>query len=143
MKLIFDQNLSPSLVKRLQDHFPHSTHVHYCKLGKAMDIKVWEYAKTHGFNIVSKDADYAEITMARGFPPKVIWIQRSNCSTNQIEDLIRRDIDYIRLLDSNPDLSVVSIGIERYPSAQEPRAVYKVRPATGGKVKTGGRTRRK
>jgi predicted nuclease of predicted toxin-antitoxin system len=124
MKLIFDQNLSPKLIQRLQDLFPGSTHASLCGLGTSMDLKVWKYAKANGFNIVSKDADYGEICMKLGYPPKIIWIQRSNCSTTQIEELIRRDIEYIRLLDSNPELSIVSIGLEESPTAQEPPAVY-------------------
>lgn len=127
MRLIFDHNLSPSLIDRLEDLFPDSTHVYLCGLGKAMDIKVWEYAKAKGFNIVSKDADYGELSMAKGYPPKVVWIRRGNCSTTQIEELIRRDVEYIRQLDSNPDLSVVSIGMEDHPTAQEPPAIYRVK----------------
>lgn len=136
MKLIFDQNLSPNLVNRVQDLFPGSTHVHLCGLGKAVDIKVWEYAKAHGFDIVSKDADYGEISLTRGYPPKIVWIRRSNCSTIQIEDLIRRDIEYIRQLDSNPELSIVSIGMEEFPTVRERPAAYKVGKT---KVKAGKR----
>ena len=146
MKLIFDQNLSPNLVKRLRDLFPDSTHVHLCGLGNAMDLKVWQYAKANGFNIVSKDADYGEISIARGYPPKVVWIRRSNCSTVQIEELIRRDIEYIQLLDSNPVLSVVSIGIEDSPIAHETPAVYLASPKlrqTGKARKPKGKKRKK
>ena len=109
MKLIFDQNLSPKLVERLKDLFPDSTHVHLSGLGKAMDLDIWEFAKAGGFTIVSKDADYGEMSMALGFPPKVLWIRRGNCSTTQIEELIRRDYAFIQQLDSNPVLSVISI----------------------------------
>lgn len=109
MKLIFDQNLSPRLAEKLKDLFPDSAHVHLSGLGKAMDLDVWQFAKTGGFTIVSKDADYGELSMSLGYPPKVIWIRRGNCSTSQIEDLIRRDIEFIRQLDTNPDLSLISI----------------------------------
>jgi len=109
MKLIFDQNLSPKLVEKLKDLFPDSTHVHLSGLGKAMDIEVWQFAKAGGFTIVSKDADYGEMSMALGYPPKVVWVRRGNCSTTQIEQLIRRDSEFIQQLDTNPDLSVISI----------------------------------
>jgi predicted nuclease of predicted toxin-antitoxin system len=109
MKLIFDQNLSPKLVEKLKDLFPDSTHVHLSGLGKALDIEVWQFAKTGGFTIVSKDADYGEMSMALGYPPKVVWVRRGNCSTIEIEQLIRRDSEFIQQLDSNPDLSVISI----------------------------------
>jgi predicted nuclease of predicted toxin-antitoxin system len=109
MRLIFDQNLSPRLIDRLNDLFPNSTHVHLCGLGTALDTEVWEYAKINGLNIVSKDADYGELSISRGYPPKVVLIRRGNCTTAQIEELIRRDAEYIGQLESNPELSVVSI----------------------------------
>jgi len=109
LKLIFDENLSPGLVERLKGLFPDSTHVHSVRLGNAMDLDIWRFAKANGFTIVSKDADYSELSMAQGYPPKVIWIRRGNCSTAQIEELIRRDFDFINQLDSDPNLSVVSI----------------------------------
>jgi predicted nuclease of predicted toxin-antitoxin system len=109
VKLIFDQNLSPKLAERLKDLFPDSTHVHLSGLGKSMDRDIWEFAKAGGFTIVSKDADYGEMSMALGFPPKVIWIRRGNCSTAQIEELMRRDYEFIQQLDLNSDLSVLSI----------------------------------
>jgi len=31
-----------------------------------------------------------------GFPPKIIWIRLGNCSTNDVESLIRKEIDKIK-----------------------------------------------
>ena len=74
-----------------------------------MDFEVWQFSKANGFTIVSKDADYSEMSLALGYPPKVIWIRRGNCSTDQIADLIREDFQFIQQLDSSPDLSIISI----------------------------------
>jgi predicted nuclease of predicted toxin-antitoxin system len=109
LKLLFDQNLSPKLAESLGDLFPGSSHVHLAGLGKSMDRDVWQFAKANGFTIVSKDADYGELSLTLGYPPKVIWVRRGNCSTTQIEELIRRDFEFIKQLDSNPGLGVVSI----------------------------------
>jgi predicted nuclease of predicted toxin-antitoxin system len=45
MKLLFDQNLSHKLARRLADLFPNSTHVREVGLKEAEDPEVWEYAK--------------------------------------------------------------------------------------------------
>jgi predicted nuclease of predicted toxin-antitoxin system len=45
MKLLFDQNLSPSLVTKLADLYPDSNHVFWLGLDKANDRKVREYAE--------------------------------------------------------------------------------------------------
>jgi predicted nuclease of predicted toxin-antitoxin system len=84
MKLLFDQNLSPKLVNRLADLFPGSSHVQSVGLGCADDHQVWEYARLNGFAIVTKDADYNNLSVLRGQPPKVIWLQLGNCTTAQL-----------------------------------------------------------
>jgi len=89
VKLLFDQNLSPKLVKRLADLYPNSDHLDLLGLGAAEDTLVWEHAKDNGFVVVTKDADFADLSVLRGFPPKVVWIRRGNCSTTDIEDLLR------------------------------------------------------
>lgn len=89
MKLLFDENLSPSLPEQLQDIFPGSVHVHQCGLGQSDDSLVWEYAKSQGFLIVSKDSDFQDSSMLQGPPPQFIWIKTGNCTTTQIENLIR------------------------------------------------------
>jgi predicted nuclease of predicted toxin-antitoxin system len=72
VKLLFDHNLSPRLVKRLADLYPDSTHLHLLGLDRADDAAVWDLARREGFLIVTKDADFSDICMMRGFPPKVI-----------------------------------------------------------------------
>ena len=89
MKLLFDQNLSPGLVERLKDIFPNSTHVYLKGLDHATDDEVWKWAQEYRFIIVTKDADFNELSTLRGFPPKIIWIRAGNCTTAQIEKLIR------------------------------------------------------
>ena len=89
VKLLFDQNLSPKLVERLSGIHPNSDHLDLLGLGTDEDTLVWEYAKDNGFVVVTKDADFADLSVLRGFPPKVVWIRRGNCSTANIENILR------------------------------------------------------
>ena len=57
MRLLFDENLSPELVRLLADLFPESVHVRDVGLKSADDPVVWEYAKDNLLIIVSKDSD--------------------------------------------------------------------------------------
>jgi predicted nuclease of predicted toxin-antitoxin system len=90
MKLLFDHNLSPQLVIRLQDCFPNASHVATLGLATASDLVVWTYAQNEGFTIVTKDADFSDVAILRGYPPKIIWIRLGNCTTRQIEETLRR-----------------------------------------------------
>jgi predicted nuclease of predicted toxin-antitoxin system len=89
VKLLLDENLSSRLIESLADLYPKSAHVHACKLGSSEDNAIWEYAKAHGFAIVSKDSDFAERSVLYGSPPKIVWIRAGNCSTSAIEELLR------------------------------------------------------
>ncbi len=89
MRLLFDQNLSYRLVTSLQDIFPQSQHVRLDGLAGQEDAVIWEYARTNGFVIVSKDADYLAISSRLGHPPKVIRIGLGNCSSAEVVELLR------------------------------------------------------
>lgn len=96
MKLLFDQNMSSRLVRCLADAFPGSSHVQLVSLDRASDDQVWEYARLNGFVIVTKDEDFNDLSVMRGSPPKVIWLQLGNCTTAQVEAAIRACIADIR-----------------------------------------------
>jgi predicted nuclease of predicted toxin-antitoxin system len=89
MKLLFDENLSFRLISFLSDVFPDSVHVHEIGLGNSSDEDIWEHARQRGYTIVSKDSDFHERSLVKGFPPKIVWITRGNCSTEQIAGLLR------------------------------------------------------
>ncbi len=88
VRLLLDQNLSPKLINRLADLYPNSDHLELLGLGTADDVLVWEHAKRNDFLVVTKDADFADLSVLCGFPPKVVWIRRGNCSTNDIEEVL-------------------------------------------------------
>jgi predicted nuclease of predicted toxin-antitoxin system len=106
LKLLFDENLSPTLAAVFQSDHPGSTHVHLIGLGSALDDHVWAYARYEGFAIVTKDADYQERSLIQGYPLKVIWIRIGNASTQEIEVALRDKREAIERLESDPDLAV-------------------------------------
>ena len=90
MKLLFDENLSPRLVQLLGDLFPDSVHVRDVGLNAADDVLVWKYAQENSLTICSKDSDMHQRSFVLGFPPKVVWVRLGNCSTADVEELVRR-----------------------------------------------------
>ncbi len=96
MRLLWDHNLSPRLVRRLEDVFPGGLHVRQAGLAAATDDEVWAFAATHGYAIISKDADFLQRSILRGAPPKAIWIRGGNCTTAEIEALLRRYHEAVR-----------------------------------------------
>ena len=109
MKLLFDENLSLRLASRLADLFPASTHVRNVGLQAADDPSVWDYACQNGFLIVSKDADMHDFSLLYGNPPKVIWLRLGNCSTAQVETLLRREFKAIQAFYEDNTVSLLAL----------------------------------
>jgi predicted nuclease of predicted toxin-antitoxin system len=89
VRLLFDQNLSRRLVRLLADVYPDSQHVVDVHLDAADDRAVWEFAKEHGLTIVSKDADFRQLSFLFGHPPKTVWLRIGNSPTSVAADLLR------------------------------------------------------
>ena len=113
MKILLDANLSPALVARLAAEYPGSSHVRDVSLRSALDAQIWDYAKTHGFVIASKDTDFRERSFVEGFPPKVIWLDVSNAGTDPIEALLRGEQRRVETFAAATDASllILSIGV--------------------------------
>jgi predicted nuclease of predicted toxin-antitoxin system len=107
--LLFDQNLSPRLVEYLADVYPDSIHVFSLGLGDAMDIEIWQYAHDNDYMIVTKDADFSEFGIIKGFPPKIIWIRRGNCSTKDIEMILRESYSAISNLSEDGETGILTL----------------------------------
>lgn len=103
MKLLFDQNLSFKLIEKLETVFPGSSHIARHDLRCASDLDIWDFAKAHGFTVVSKDEDFYHIASVVGPPPHFIWIRSVNLSTESIGNVLlsnQEDILNFLLTDS-------------------------------------------
>ena len=109
MKLLFDQNLSYKLKNRLKKEFPGSAHVSDFRLNESDDLAVWQHAQAHQFTIVTCDADFFDIMLIKGFPPKVIWIKKGNSSTQSIYDSIHLRMSLIRDFETSSESGCLEI----------------------------------
>ena len=107
MKLLLDENLSPQLVRRVEDLFPDSLHVRSVGLKQTPDKTVWEFAKSNGFSIVTADADFYDLAVALGPPPKVIWLRGCDYPTTAAEQLIRGQAIRIAEFLNEPERAVL------------------------------------
>jgi len=102
LKILFDANLSPKLVGRLAELFPGSLHVFDTGLARfTSDETIWEYAREHGFTIVTADTDFLDLVSSRGAPPKVVHLENCNYRTSRVEQLWRRNAIWIAELEQS------------------------------------------
>ena len=78
MKLLLDENLSRRLVPLLQQQFPGTTQVTLLGLESASDQVIWLRAKQDGYVVVTRDADFQELSLVWGAPPQVIRLRTPN-----------------------------------------------------------------
>jgi predicted nuclease of predicted toxin-antitoxin system len=109
LKLLFDQNLSPRLVAMLADLYPGSVHVRNLGLKAVDDRKLWSVAKADGSTVVTKDGDFAQLALLYGQPPKVIWLRIGNCTTADVERLIRKCQRQIADFDGNSEAALLAL----------------------------------
>lgn len=80
MKLLLDENLSRRLVPFLQHDYPGSSQVVLLGMESASDKEVWQRARDDGYVIITRDADFQELSLVWGQPPKVIRLKTLNQS---------------------------------------------------------------
>jgi predicted nuclease of predicted toxin-antitoxin system len=111
VKLLFDENLSPRLVRRLAPLFPGSQHVDLVGLQGRDDQVIWDYAELHRFTIVSKDNDFRQISFLKGPPPKVVWLSVGNANTHTIGELVQRNHSRIVSFLENPEEALLVLDL--------------------------------
>ncbi len=86
MKLLFDENISWRVKKKLVKYFPDFKHVSDIANKLITDKGIWEYAKKQNYIIVTFDEDFTDLQMINGFPPKIIWLRCGNTNTLSIAE---------------------------------------------------------
>jgi predicted nuclease of predicted toxin-antitoxin system len=102
MKLLFDEHLPRSMVHRIADLWPGSSHVLTHSLGSTSDAMIRAFAAEHGYMIVTKDNDFYVSSIMHGAPPKIVWLRVGNCSVHDLEQLLRANASEILDFNINP-----------------------------------------
>lgn len=110
VRLLLDENLSERLVPRLGDLFPGSTHVRSLGRGGATDHSVWELARAGTFILITRDEDFVTLSVSRGAPPKIIWLNVGNARNAAIESLLRARANDIERFATHEEYSFLVIG---------------------------------
>ena len=102
MKFLLDQNISFRIVSKIQDIYPGSKQVRELGLENSKDLTIWSYAKDNEYCIVTFDGDFYDLGLIKGSPPKVIWLRIGNTSTQNIEKVLRGNLELIKTFLTDP-----------------------------------------
>lgn len=92
MNLLFDQNISPKILKILPSEFFKSQQVRFIGLENSSDIGIFEYAKNNNFAIVTFDSDFVDLNAMYGTPPKIIYLNTGNLTTKHISSILKNNL---------------------------------------------------
>jgi predicted nuclease of predicted toxin-antitoxin system len=104
MTLLFDQNVSFKVPKKLQAIFPGAKHLSDLRLEGSKDIEIWEFAKNNNYCIVTFDFDFIDLSTLKGHPPKIILLRIGNSTTDKIVTRLQTDAHVIQeFLENNEE----------------------------------------
>jgi predicted nuclease of predicted toxin-antitoxin system len=78
VRFLVDAQLPPALVDRLMEKGHEAEHVHAIALGVAADAEIWAYAVKAKAVLVTKDQDFADLTLDDRHANAVVWVRLGN-----------------------------------------------------------------
>ena len=110
-RFLLDENLSEQLVAAVTGRFPNALHVRVLGLGGASDARLWDVAAREACVLVTKDEDFVQLSVLRGPPPKVLWLNVGNAGTAAIAGLLLQNADAIDAFVEHPELAFLALGL--------------------------------
>lgn len=80
-RFLVDNQLPAALARWIQEKGAEAEHVLALNLAQSPDTAIWEHAASTGAVILSKDEDFAQLTLVRPEPVQVVWLRVGNCRT--------------------------------------------------------------
>ena len=111
VRFLLDENLSERLVLSLAPRFAASLHVRQLGLGGTTDVRLWELAIAEQCVLITKDEDFVKLSVLRGPPPKVVWLNVGNAATAAITQVVLQNAAAIEAFAEHPELGFLALGI--------------------------------
>src|SRR5690348_12779594 len=108
MRLIADENISWRL-KKLLPQWEILPANEIAAGERLTDLKIWKFAKTNQYTILTFDEDFSEIQNLFSHPPKIIWLRTGNVTTKEIASLLMRLQNNINEFLGNDELGIYEI----------------------------------
>ena len=86
MKFLVDANLPPGLAIWLRGYTHDAIHIRE-QPGLALDDRaLFEFARQHGYIIVTKDEDFAGLATLADEPAPVVWLRLGNATNSALQN---------------------------------------------------------
>ncbi len=109
MKILLDQNISYLAIKKLDNLFEEIAQIGRLGMAQTDDAMIWQYARTHGYTVVTFDAYFKERNILSEHPIKIIWLRCQDTSPDYIIKILKNNIEVIRAFFENTHWSCLEI----------------------------------
>lgn len=104
-RFLVDNQLPEALQRWVESKACAADHVLAIGLAQSSDLEIWLQAVRDGAVIISKDEDFAQLTLVRPEPVAVVWLRMGNCRTPALLTALERAWpDVIKQLDDGARL---------------------------------------
>jgi predicted nuclease of predicted toxin-antitoxin system len=112
-RLLLDESLSERMLPALAEDFPDSCHLRSINASGATDRSIWTLAETAGFVLVTRDEDFVNLSVLRGAPPKVIWLNIGSAHDVVIVALLKAHAADIERFAAHDEQNFLALGFYR------------------------------
>jgi predicted nuclease of predicted toxin-antitoxin system len=84
VNFLVDNQLPTALARFLSAAGHPAQHVLDVTLNEADDRPIWDYAKTHGLIVISKDEDFVHLAQRPGETGRLLWVRMGNCRNDSL-----------------------------------------------------------
>jgi predicted nuclease of predicted toxin-antitoxin system len=95
MRLLFDQNISFRLLKKISDLYPDAKQVRELSFENATDLEIFEFAIKNNYTIVTFDSDFCDLNSLKDFPTRIIWLRTGNTTTDHLASVFKKRYELI------------------------------------------------
>ena len=108
-----DTQISPIIAKWMADYTGFEVKSSYAlSMNSMSDMDIYQRAKNIGnVIIISKDADFSELIIRLGAPPKLINLKIGNCNNQTLWQLMKPRINEIVTILISTDINIVDLEV--------------------------------
>ena len=110
VRLLLDESLSVRLLQPLTESFPGSEHIRNLTNTGTSDRLLWDLARTSQFILTTRDEDFVGMSVLRGAPPKVVWLNVGKSRNAVIAALLQTHATDIQRFAEHEEYTFLAIG---------------------------------
>ncbi len=105
MKFLVDNQLPTALARFLSAEGLEAVHVRDLAMDETSDHDIWDYARSEGLTVISKDDDFVYLANMGSGNPALVWVRLGNCRREALLEAFRKVLpELVKTLEAGASL---------------------------------------